>query len=67
MEAGLPPDTGATRKGDLTIEKILEEKKIVGAVTKVFIALPSRKAMNRRIIINPFTLFYASKAESEAS
>ena len=64
MEAGLPPDTGATRKGDLTIEKVLEEKKIVGAVTKLFIALPSRKAMDRRIIINPFTLFFTKSEPS---
>ncbi|KAL9125489.1 MAG: hypothetical protein Q9217_005318 [Psora testacea] len=27
-EAGLPPDAGTTEKGDLTIEKILEEKKV---------------------------------------
>lgn len=27
-EAGLPADAGTVEKGDLTIEKILEEKKI---------------------------------------
>ena len=27
-EAGLPPDAGTAAKGDLTIEKIIEEKKI---------------------------------------
>ena len=27
-EAGLPPDGGTMENGDLTIEKILEEKKI---------------------------------------
>lgn len=27
-EAGLPPDAGTTEKGDLTIEGILEEKKV---------------------------------------
>lgn len=27
-EAGLPPDTGSTSTGSLTIEKILEEKKV---------------------------------------
>lgn len=26
-EAGLPPDAGATASGDLTLEKILEEKR----------------------------------------
>ena len=28
MEAGLPSDAGTVAKGDLTIEKILEEKKV---------------------------------------
>ena len=28
QEAGLPPDAGSVEKGDLTIETILEEKKI---------------------------------------
>lgn len=27
-EAGLPPDAGAVKQGDLTIEAILEEKKV---------------------------------------
>lgn len=27
-EAGLPPDAGNTQKGDITVEKILEEKKV---------------------------------------
>lgn len=27
-EAGLPPEAGSTNPGDLTIEKVLEEKKV---------------------------------------
>jgi hypothetical protein len=27
-EAGLPPDAGSVKKGDLTIEKIVDEKRI---------------------------------------
>ena len=34
-EAGLPPDAGTLEKGDLTIEKILEEKKVFDLTLRI--------------------------------
>ncbi|KAL8796609.1 MAG: hypothetical protein Q9195_000999 [Heterodermia aff. obscurata] len=67
VEAGLPPDAGTTRTGDLTIEKVLEEKKVVSTVTTDSTAPLFRKAIDRRIILDLCTLYCGSKAESQAS